>query len=189
MQETSLTGGFTDAPIDAAHAFRAALTVMAEPGKIAELSGAEPPAPMSVAAGTLLLTLADSETPVFLAPTHDNQDIRDWITFHTGAPIVSAEKAMFAIGGWSALQPTVRFAIGEPEYPDRSATLIIEMPELSNSGATLRGPGIKDTRQFQLPDTAAFQANQSMFPLGLDFFFCAGSQVAALPRTTLVEGA
>lgn len=186
MRDTALTGGFSDAPIDAAHAFRAALNAMAQPGKIETLTGAVPPSPMSRAAGTLLLTLADAETGIFIAPSHDNQDVRDWITFHTGAPICDAGDAMFAIGDWPALAPLHQFGIGVPEYPDRSATLIVDMPELANAGHVLSGPGIKDTRQFQLPETEAFVNNAMLFPLGLDFYFCAGDRLAALPRTTKV---
>jgi alpha-D-ribose 1-methylphosphonate 5-triphosphate synthase subunit PhnH len=53
----------------------------------------------------------------------------------------------------------------------------------------LRGPGIKDTAALQLPEIRAFQDNAKLFPLGLDFYFTAGDQLAALPRTTKVEAA
>ena len=52
----------------------------------------------------------------------------------------------------------------------------------------LTGPGIKDRAALTVPDPKAFQLNAALFPLGLDFFLCAGSQLAALPRTTRVEG-
>lgn len=188
MQEQALKGGFSQAPVQAAHAFRAALEAMARPGRIETLSGALPPAPLSVAAGTLLLTLADPETPVYLAPSHDLPELRDWITFHTGAPLTDAGEAAFAVGQWSALMPLDAYRIGVPEYPDRSTTLIVELPELKAQGATLRGPGIKDTAKLHLPAISPFQQNATLFPLGLDFFFTADDQLAALPRTTKVEG-
>jgi len=189
MDADTLTGGFADAPIEAAHAFRAALNAMARPGRIETVSGATPPAPLSVAAGTLLLTLADPETPLYLAPSHDLPELREWLTFHTGAPFTGPEEAVFAVGGWSALQPLHRYRIGVPEYPDRSATLIVEMAELSKDGATLSGPGIKDTETLRLPEVEAFKKNALLFPLGLDFYFTAGNEIAALPRTTKVEDA
>jgi alpha-D-ribose 1-methylphosphonate 5-triphosphate synthase subunit PhnH len=187
MQAEVLQGGFANAPIDAAVAFRAAMQVMARPGRIETVSGGKPPAPMSVAAGVLVLTLCDPETPVHLAGALDCQPVRDWITFHTGAPFVDADTAMFAIGRWEDLTPVTRFAIGTPEYPDRSATLIVECDALGE-GHRLSGPGIKDTASLALPEVEVFQNNALLFPLGLDFFFCAGDQVAALPRTTKVEG-
>jgi alpha-D-ribose 1-methylphosphonate 5-triphosphate synthase subunit PhnH len=40
MQALALEGGFADAPIDAAHAFRAVMTAMARPGEIRTVRGA-----------------------------------------------------------------------------------------------------------------------------------------------------
>lgn len=187
MNADVLKGGFTNAPVEAAYAFRAAMNAMARPGTIEVLKGAQPPAPVSMAAGTLLLTLCDPDTPVHLAGDYDCDAVRTWISFHIGAPIVDAEFAMFALGTWDALAPLSRFAIGTPEYPDRSASLIVECDALAQEGMTLRGPGIKDSAQMALPETEAFQMNALLFPLGLDFFFTGGDQLSALPRTTKVE--
>ncbi len=189
MQATALTGGFAEAPQDAARAFRAVMNVMARPGLIEVLTGAEPPAPMSRAAGTLALTLLDGNTPVHLAGALDCPDLRDWITFHTGAPFAGREHAAYAFGEWDDLLPLNGYPIGNPEYPDRGTTLVVEMPALETTGATLRGPGIKDTAALNLPDPAALQANAMQFPLGLDFFFTCGDRIAALPRSTKVEAA
>ncbi|MHA7851812.1 phosphonate C-P lyase system protein PhnH [Roseovarius sp.] len=187
MQAEALDGGFADGPIDAARAFRAAMSVMARPGRIERLAGAAPPAPLSRAAGALILTLCDPETPVHLAGVHDTVALCDWITFHTGAPLVGVEDAMFAIGDWDALQPLDAFRIGTSDYPDRAATLIVEMATLAAQGARLTGPGIKESAHLSLPETAAFRRNAAQFPLGLDFFLTCGDQVAALPRSTRVE--
>ncbi len=187
MDNATLTGGFADAPIDAAHAFRAALEVMARPGRIERLTGAEPPAPLSTAAGTLLLTLCDPQTPVHLAGAADTEAVRGWLAFHTGAPLATAGDCAFAVGRWPDLAPLDRFAIGTAEYPDRSATLIVECDGLSPSGTRLTGPGIETEAALSLPEVAPLQANAALFPLGLDFFFSAGDRVAALPRTTKLE--
>jgi alpha-D-ribose 1-methylphosphonate 5-triphosphate synthase subunit PhnH len=184
--EAALDGGFADAPRDAAHAFRAALTVMARPGRIERLFGARPPAPLSVAAGTLILTLCDPETPLHLAGAHDAPEVRAWIAFHTGAPAVPRDRAAFAVGTWDALLPLGDYRIGEAEYPDRSATLIVEMPGLTANGAALTGPGIRGTARLSLPESEAFRTNTRLFPLGLDFYLTAGDRVAALPRTTRI---
>lgn len=188
MTPNALLGGFANAPVQSSHAFRAALNALSRPGSICTLTGGAPPAPMSVAAGVLVLTLCDGTTPVHLAGEHDCTALREWITFHTGAPLVGGERASFAIGTWDALHPVNRFAIGQPDYPDRSATLIVEMPALAASGARLTGPGIKDAAHLNLPDIAQFQANRAQFPMGFDCFFTAGAGVAALPRSTIVGG-
>ena len=187
MNSDALAGGFTDPARDAARAFRAALTALSQPGRIEALTGAIPPSPLSVAAGTLLLVLADATTGIYLAPSHDIAAVRDWITFHTGAHFATVELASLAVGRWPDLLPLDRFAIGLPDYPDRSATLIVEMPDLTAQGAQLSGPGIATTAHLSLPDIAAFQANRLLFPLGLDFFLTCGAHVAGLPRTTKVE--
>ncbi|WP_294612662.1 phosphonate C-P lyase system protein PhnH [Roseovarius sp.] len=185
MHSGALSGGFGDAPIDAANAFRAVMNALARPGDICEVSGAVPPAPLSVAAGVVVLTLCDPDTPIYLGQHHDRPDLRDWITFHTGAPIVPAARAMFGLGLWADL-PLADFAPGTPEYPDRSATLIVDLPVLENSGTLLRGPGIRDYALLSLPETAAFEANGRLFPLGLDFIFTSGARLAGLPRSTRV---
>ena len=187
MTPVALQGGFDTAPIQSAHAFRAALDALANPGKICAVAGAAPPAPLSVAAGVLILTLCDGTTPVHLTGAHDCADVRDWITFHTGAPFADAENATFTIGTWPALQPVSRFSTGTPDYPDRAATLIIEMPHLTADGPLLTGPGIQHSARLSLPETAAFQANRALFPMGFDCFLTAGTHLAALPRSTHVK--
>ncbi len=187
MAGTTLDGGFQNAPVEAARAFRAAMQAMARPGQIEALDAASPPAPASKAAGSLLLTLADHETGIYLAGAHDCATLRDWLTFHTGAPLVAPEQATFALGTWEALLPLSAYPAGTPEYPDRSTTLIVEMDDLHGEGALLKGPGIKDAARLNLPDAKMMQANTQHFPLGLDFFLTCGSRVAALPRSTQVE--
>lgn len=187
MTLDALLGGFTETPLQSAQAFRAALEALSRPGRIETVTGATPPAPLSVAAGVLVLTLCDPTTPVHLAGAHDCAALRDWITFHTGAPLVGAAAAQFAIGTWAALAPVNRFAAGQPDYPDRSATLIVEMEHLTPHGARLSGPGIKTIAHLSLPETAAFAANRALFPLGFDTFLTSGACLAGLPRSTRVE--
>ena len=182
-----LAGGFSEAPIQSARAFRQVLEAMARPGTIRCVAGAQPPAPLSVAAGIVLLTLCDGTTPLFLAGAANCQAIRNWVTFHIGAPLVAAGDAVFALGRWEDLHPVTRFRIGQPDYPDRSATLIVERDRLSNQGPALTGPGIETATWLNLPETVAFRANRALFPLGFDTIFTAGNQIAGLPRSTRVE--
>jgi alpha-D-ribose 1-methylphosphonate 5-triphosphate synthase subunit PhnH len=182
----ALTGGFADPARDAAHAFRAVTEAMARPGTIQTVTGANPPG-ISPAAGITLLTLCDTTTPLHLSGAADTTELRDWIAFHIGAPLVNAEQAVFALGEWDALQPIDRFPQGLPDYPDRSATLIIEMQNLTNQGPRLTGPGIQHHTHLSLPETAAFRANAALFPLGLDFILTSGDRLAALPRTSRVK--
>lgn len=182
-----LSGGFADPATDAARAFRACLEAMARPGRAHEISGAAPPAPMSEAAGAVLLTLVDASTGLYLAPSHDLPELRQWIAFHCGAPIVGAAQAEFALGTWEALQPVTQFAIGTAEYPDRSATLIVEMPASAPPNVRLTGPGIQVSHVVHLPEIEAFQRNAARFPLGFDCYFTHDRALFGLPRSTRVE--
>lgn len=187
MLADGLSGGFHDAPVEASLAFRAVMKAMARPGTIERVCGAAPPAPLSVAAGAVVLSLCDPETPLHLAGVHDCEALRKWITFHTAAPLVARSKAMFALGFWHALMPVEGYPIGTADYPDRSATLIVEMDSLEARGAQLRGPGIETRAALSLPEKAVFRANAARFPLGLDFMFTCQDRLAALPRSTQVE--
>lgn len=185
MNALALEGGFADPPLDAAACFRAALQAMARPGSVHRVDAASPPAPLSTAAGALALTLCDPDTPVWLSPSLATPEVRDWISFHTGAPLTTPEAARFAFGTWAEMPPLTTFAQGEPDYPDRSATLILERPELGEDHR-LTGPGIQTEARLTAPDPDAFRANASLFPLGLDFYFTCGDQIAALPRSTRI---
>ena len=187
MSTDALTGGFAAPPLDAARAFRAVLEATARPGTIHTVTGAAPPAPLSVAAGVVLLTLCDTTTPLHLAGAADCPAVRAWVAFHIGAPLVAAEDADFALGRWADLQPVTRFRIGQPDYPDRAATLIVETDRLVNHGPGLTGPGIETATWLSLPETAAFRANRALFPLGFDTILTCGDRLAGLPRSTRVE--
>ena len=187
MQANTLSGGFADPATQSAHAFRSVMEAMARPGTIQDIEGAAPPAPLSPAMGAVLLTLCDTETPIYLAGDMDCEAARAWLAFHTGAPFVGPAQCMFAVGKWDALSPLAVYPIGTSEYPDRSATLIVECSELAASSTTLTGPGIKDQATLSLPEVDAFQANRTLFPLGLDFIFTCGERLAALPRSTKVS--
>lgn len=186
MQTQSLEGGFASPATDASHAFRNLMEAMARPGTIHTLVGGAAPAPLSVAAATTVLTLCDADTPIWLAGRFDTDALRAWIAFHTGAPFSGPSNCSFALGHWADLAPLSAFPIGTPEYPDRSATLIVEVDTLCNEGSSISGPGIRDQAALSLPDAQAFRDNHALFPLGLDFFLTSADRVAAMPRSTEV---
>lgn len=184
-----LAAAFSDPPVDAARAFRQVLGAMSHPGRIFELSRMEVPSPCSSAAAAVLLTLVDGATPLHLAGPHDCEAMRDWVRFHLGAELVGPAEAVFALGSWEALGPLNRYALGSADYPDRSATLIVERSALLNSGTQLTGPGIRDKEWLNVPDPVALQANSALFPRGLDFLLTSGVNLAALPRSTQIGAA
>ena len=126
--------------------------------------------------------LADATTPVWTVAG------RDWIVFHTGAPMTEDRGATaFAVGAWPDLFPLEGWPVGTPDYPDRSATLIVEVPTLDGPGPRLTGPGIEAEARMPLPDPAASAANAARYPLGVDLILTCDISVAALPRSTRVH--
>ncbi|QXI63109.1 Alpha-D-ribose 1-methylphosphonate 5-triphosphate synthase subunit PhnH [Paracoccus marcusii] len=182
-----MTGhGFTDPSRQSAQGFRVLMDAMARPGTIHRLDQAHAPG-VGPAAATMLLLLADPTTPVHLAGALP--DLAPWLRFHAGCPMADAPSAALAVGRWPDLLPLDRFAVGLPDYPDRSATLIVELDRLDADGPVLRGPGIRDRATLSLPATAPFRANRALFPMGLDFILTCGDRLACLPRSTRVEAA
>jgi alpha-D-ribose 1-methylphosphonate 5-triphosphate synthase subunit PhnH len=191
---TDIAPGLADPPHDAQRLFRGVLEGFSHPGRIVTLP--QPPAgvgPLSAAATALVLTLVDRDTPLWLAPSFDVAAVRDFVRFHTGAPIVAREaEALFALVTPERAPLLDGFAIGTDPYPDRSATLIVELPSLSTGPERfLRGPGIQDratSRLSGLPDSfwSEWKANNALFPCGVDVVFTAGAELLALPRSIIV---
>jgi alpha-D-ribose 1-methylphosphonate 5-triphosphate synthase subunit PhnH len=185
--------GFADPVAQSQVAFRALLDAIARPGKIVELPAPDGmPDGISVAQAAIALALADADAPVWLAGAATAA--RPWIAFHTGAPqAATPAEARFAFAdGPAALPPLGAFALGSDAYPDRSTTLVIEMPGLTAGGPlTLSGPGIQGVARatIALPDAfwAARAGLAEVFPRGIDLFLTDGARVLGLPRTTIVE--
>ena len=193
-----LGAGFADPVLDAQATFRVLLDVFAHPGRIGRVApeGLEAQAPLEPAAFALALTLLDFETPVWLDPGLDVAAVRDGLRFHCGCPLVPApERAAFALVSAPAVMPPLAaFTTGTPEYPDRGATLVLQVARLEEgTGFTLTGPGIRATSRLAAaplpPDFATrWQANRGLFPQGVDLVLVAGDRLAALPRSTRLDG-
>jgi alpha-D-ribose 1-methylphosphonate 5-triphosphate synthase subunit PhnH len=186
---SGLSAGFAAPVTDAQACFRAVLDAMARPGQIHRVGGVAPPAPLSVAAAAVLLTLVDHETPLWIDPALSA--CREWAAFHCGAPW--AESASAAFGLAQGLPDLGGFQAGDHESPETSATLIVQIPALERgrrwrlSGPGLRAPAILAAEG--LPDDFAdrWRTNRRLFPCGADLILCAGDRLAALPRSVTIE--
>jgi alpha-D-ribose 1-methylphosphonate 5-triphosphate synthase subunit PhnH len=192
---SDIAAGLADPAHDSQRLFRAVLDAFSHPGRIVSLP--DPPAgagPLSRAATAFLLTLVDRDTPVWLAPAFDTPQVCDFVRFHTGAPIVAQPvDALFAVLTPDQMPPLDDFAIGTDPYPDRSATLVIELPSLVGGPQRWwRGPGVETRQAVALaglpePFWTQWAANRALFPCGVDLVFAAGSDLIALPRGIAVE--
>lgn len=174
--------------------FRCVLNALAEPGTLhtmpVDVAG---PAPLEHALTALSLTLFDFETPVWRDAEAKQASVSSYLRFHCGCPLVEAPAdAAFALIVEPAKLDISRFAQGSMEYPDRSTTLLIQVPSLDGGPERiLSGPGIAATRNLRVaglpPDfDVQWRANTAAFPLGVDIVFCCGSRIIGLPRTTQI---
>ena len=192
MQQ-AFTGGFAEPVFGAQSVFRALMDGMARPGEIQAITTeAEAPAGLPPAMAALALTLFDHDTSILLTPHLASGPLAAWLAFHTGAPLATTRlDADFALFERDAGFPAFEgFAIGSDIYPDRSTTIIVEIPALEGGlDLDARGPGIKGSRRIApqgLPADflPAWADNHSLFPRGIDLVLVSGQAFLCLPRTT-----
>ena len=193
--EDGLGAAFGNPVHDAQAVFRAILRAVSEPGTpvpLPDLSLTDSPFSSSVTA--VLLTLADFDTPIWLAGALDRPAAWRYLAFHTGAARATQEgAAAFVAGAWEDLSALELLAQGTSQYPDRSATLILPVSDMaSGEAARLSGPGLERPRLFAPGGLgadfwSAATANHARFPLGVDILLCGSDEIAALPRSTAVE--
>lgn len=185
---------FPDPVLDSQGVFRTLLTALSEPGRSHRLTQAVlAPAALHAASACVLLTLADFETPVWLAPEL-GAEAEAWVRFHCGAPIASepAAAAIAVLDGSRSGPGLDAFDGGDERYPDKSATLIVQTTALTGgTDVTLVGPGIRDAtslspRGLRPGFWSEVAANHARYPLGVDLLLVAGDALAGLPRSTTV---
>ena len=188
--------GLRDATLDGQRIFREILEATSRPGRIVDVTRAPAaPAPLHPVAAAVCLTLLDYETPLWIDAPAARPDVLEWLRFHTGAPIVDRpDAARFAlITDAVAIPPFDAFDAGTAEYPDRSATLIVQVRALlPGTGRRLTGPGIERETRLEVAGVSEgfwgwARGNHALFPRGVDMLLSAGRTLAALPRTTRVE--
>lgn len=192
-EANALDGGFARPVFEAQATFRAVMDAMACPAQVMPaVARTAPPAPLQPLAGTVTCALIDADTPVWLDPVlSGSEDLRAWLAFHTNARLVEAPaQAAFALVAQPAAMPPLdRFAQGTQEYPDRSASLILQIESFEGGAPlTFQGPGIRGEASIApvgLPEDFARQwgENRKRFPRGVDLILIAGEAIACLPRS------
>ena len=191
-----LAPAFADPVRGSQRVFRSVMDAMARPGMIVVIAGlAQAPQPLGLAAAAVALTLIDYETPVWLDPAlAQSTEVAAWLRFHTGAPLADdpRQAAFGFIADPSRMPRFEAFSQGSMEYPDRAATLVLQVERLSdNGGFWLSGPGVRGSRAlnaspFPADFAARMRANRALFPRGVDIILAAATMVAALSRSVHV---
>jgi alpha-D-ribose 1-methylphosphonate 5-triphosphate synthase subunit PhnH len=174
--------------------FRAILLTMSRPGTVTVLGNwPRPPQDLHPAAAAVCLALVDMDTPLWLGRSAPG-DIQTYLRFHCGCPVTRRpENAAFGlILDGLELPDLGLFHPGELEYPDRSATLIIQVRAMNvGRGIPLSGPGIQGETRLHVdglnPDFwRMLQRNARRFPLGFDVILATQTEIVSLPRTIQV---
>jgi alpha-D-ribose 1-methylphosphonate 5-triphosphate synthase subunit PhnH len=191
---------FHDPALGSQAVFRAALNAVSHPGRLHDMPQVtDLPRHGHGAAAALLLAMVDSDCAVWLSPALANTDAAAWLRFHTGCPWASSpDLARFLwVAKGDALPALNTLAMGSDEYPDQSATVVIEVDALSDcaeQGAhafNLRGPGIADMQSLSVRGlredfVEQWEVNHQAFPRGVDVFLATTTQIAGLPRSTRI---
>ena len=190
------TGGFARPAIESAEVFRAILNAMSKPGSPVDFtSGARPPSPLTSETAAVLLTLIDADVPLWLAADLSRPDIRSWLKFHAGAQLVDevSQAAFAVVTARSKVQALSALFIGTAEYPDRAATVILQLDGLGNRRThQLSGPGIESTVDLDLANLPAgiielMERNRTLYPLGTDLIVTAPGKAIGIPRSTSIR--
>lgn len=189
LVDASLDGGFGQPVFEAQATFRLLMDAMAKPGRISRVEAAvAAPGLAGPAQAALALTLCDAETPVWCG--NASPELGAWFAFQTGASVTNApDAAAFAFIGQGEGVPD-SLPLGTQDYPDRSATVVIEVRSIGEGECfRLAGPGIDGHRDLALDGLpegfVAFRtANHALFPRGIDVVLTAGRDLVALPRST-----
>ncbi len=183
-------------PQNLATCFRTILSSFSKPAvPVAIAHMPDAPIPLLPTTAALALTLFDYQTPFWLSPDLNTDEVRKFLRFHTGAPLtLNPREASFAIitttetaRGWPD------FNLGNHEYPDRSTTVIVQVPSFAaGEMVTVSGPGLEHPVSLAVVDATPhfwqhIQNNNSLFPIGNDFIFASAEAIAALPRSSLVQ--
>lgn len=191
----TLQPAFASAVHDAQHTFRRLLKALSEPGVIVALPQLKQSwPPLNPATTSVLLALANSDTPLWIANALGNDLLRQNLRLHTQAPLLDTpQQALFAIADSSLNhQQLSALPVDQPLNAESSATLILQLSALSG-GRMLRltGPGIQEERMIAplLPEciTDELTDRPHSFPSGIDVILTCGERMLAIPRTILVE--
>jgi len=192
----SLKHGFADPVFDAQAVFRASLLATAYPGRMVPLDRTlAAPGPLSPATAALCLTLMDFETPAWLDRQTASGEAAAWLRFHSGLPVTDDPMAAhFAVVTDPLTMPRLfKFFSGDVEYPDRSATLIVQVASFTDGPMTTwTGPGIKTSATVGIGGLpfwfwSDWDLNRELYPRGIDVLFTNGNALVGLPRTITVE--
>lgn len=184
---------------DGQEAFRVFLDSMTRPGQLRRLDTAKlaPPAGLAGAGALLGLCLLDSEVAFHCAGF--TPEVSEYLRCNTNSRVAPAQDADFVfLADSSNLDELAVAKTGDPEYPELSATVVLQVRELSEEPmadclrVAVSGPGVDGVRSFSVAGLGTafltlLRRTNEEFPLGLDLILTCGDAVLSLPRSQRLE--
>lgn len=197
MMLQSIPAGFARPVFESQGTFRAILEAMSRPGCLVKLPvQAEGPRGWSGGMASVVLTLCDMDTPVWLDARAASDDAERFLRFHCACPLTDApQSAAFAVVmDHASMPPLGAFSSGSAEYPETSATVLLatDFDVDTTRAISVRGPGVDGQGRLPLAwipagFVAAWGENAGRFPRGVDVILVGPSHVVGLPRTLRME--
>ena len=193
----SIPAGFAHPVFESQGTFRVILEAMSRPGTVVPLPvKAAGPEGWSASMTSVVLTLCDMDTQVWLDAACNTKDALRFLRFHCGCPLTDAPaRASFAVVTRHGLMPSFdEFSLGSAEYPEKSTTVLLASDLSGESGGTVRisGPGVAGEGRIPLSWLPSgfirmWSDNNRLFPRGIDLILVGQDQVVGLPRTLKME--
>ncbi len=184
-----------DEVFEAQEHFRLIMDAMAKPGSIKTLdSEITVYEGFSKASALIGFALLDSNTSFY---QNYDENLDQYLILNTSSSPKSPENADFLFLKESniELEAIEEAAIGEPEYPEKGAFLIIEVSKISDEAFSksleliLKGPGVKGSKSIHVGGLKtkvleAIQEKNMEYPLGVDTILTDSSgTLVCIPRS------
>jgi alpha-D-ribose 1-methylphosphonate 5-triphosphate synthase subunit PhnH len=146
---------------------------------------------------SVVLTLCDMDTTVWLDAQSNTAHAQRFLRFHCGCPLAgSPANAAFAVVTNHGLMPALdEFSLGSAEYPEKSTTVLLASDVDDDAGECVRinGPGVDGQGRVPLSWLPRgflenWRDNGRLFPRGVDLILVGRAHVVGLPRTLKMEG-
>ncbi len=186
--------GFVDPVHGAQLGFRVALDALANPGIVHLVDVELPDLGIPVGALAILLSLVDSDTPLWVSASVD-ESARAYLRFHAGARFASTHSscAFAYVASVPELPRISSFSAGSAMSPEESTTIILAVEDfVGGAAASLDGPGCREPREiaprgFNASMWEQLARNHDRFPAGVDLLLVSGRRIVGLPRSTRVS--
>jgi len=181
---------------DAQVHFRTILDSMARPGKVNNIGEIKIQSPANLHPASALVAFALLNRDVAFYVRNNKEEISEYFVVNTNSKPTTISNADFVfIAGTDDDQILLETNIGVLEYPEKSATIIIDVdhiydvPKDQTHEIILQGPGVDGEKRVYVSNISsnilqALKEQNSEYPLGVDVILTDGEgNIMCIPRS------